>query len=62
MNRYVVVAGSQSAHCCFGASVVDTTRPYMIAGKQWGNLFEEVCECFYEADAEAIAHALNNEP
>lgn len=58
-ERYKVVEGSQSAHCCFGATVVDTTRPVMIGGNQYNNEFEEVCECFDRADADRIAAALN---
>jgi hypothetical protein len=57
--RYRVVEGSQSAHCCFEATVVDTTRPLMVAGEHYLGRFEEVCECFEVEDAELIAAALN---
>lgn len=57
--RYIVVRGSQSMHCCFGATVVDTTRPVMIGGEQYEGQFEPLCECFDKADAERIAVALN---
>ncbi len=43
--------------CCMSASVVDTARPKMIAGKQYG--FAGICECWDEATAEWIAAALN---
>lgn len=59
MERYKVVSGSQSAHCCFEATVVDTARPFTIAGHQRDGKFEAVCECFELSDAERIAAALN---
>jgi len=46
--RYSVVAGSVTAHCCFEATVVDTTR---------GG--EPVCECLDETYAVIICAALN---
>ena len=52
--RYKVVEGSQSCHCCFDATVVDTTKPTMI-----GPQFESVCECFNEEEANLIAESLN---
>jgi hypothetical protein len=58
-ERYKVVDGSQSSHCCFEATVVDTTRPIMIRGEHYENQFESVCECFEIADAENIVRALN---
>lgn len=47
-ERYKVVEGSESAHCCFEATVVDT---------QFCN--ELVCECFDMESAQKIADALN---
>lgn len=58
-ERYKVVDGSQSYHCCFVATVVDTTRPVIINGEQYEGQFEAVCECFEDEDAEKIAAALN---
>jgi len=57
--RYKVVEGSQSCHCCFDATVVDTTRPVMIGGSQYDGQFEAVCESFDTADAQLICDALN---
>jgi hypothetical protein len=57
--RYIVVDGSQSAHCCFDATVVDTTQPVMIGGEHYKNQYESVCECFDAEDAKRIADALN---
>lgn len=66
MSRYQVRKGSQSGHCCFDATVVDTTKPHTnsVTGKQYqddrGNLlWEAVCETFDEGDALVIAEALN---
>lgn len=58
-DRFKIVAGSQSAHCCFDFTVVDTTRPKMIHGEHYDNQFEPMCECFDEAEATAITAALN---
>ncbi len=62
--RYAIYTGSQSAHCCFDATVVDTTKPDMIGGKHYkdssGQLhYESVCECFSEEDAQLVRDALN---
>lgn len=59
MSRYIVVEGSQSAHCCFECTVVDTTRPYLIHGKQYKEQFESLCETFDREDADLICQALN---
>lgn len=61
MSRYKVVEGSQSAHCCFEATVVDTTKPVMIGGKQYKDQFDAVCECFDYSEAERIAQAMNDQ-
>lgn len=53
--RYKVIEGSESAHCCFDATVVDTHKAHSAFREQ----FEWVCECFEMADAEKICAALN---
>lgn len=58
--RFQVRKGSQSAHCCFEATVVDTDKPTMIGGKQYNEQFNAVCECFDKKWAEAICIALNS--
>jgi hypothetical protein len=65
-KRYESVPYSQSAHCCFEYTVVDTTKPHMIGNEHYrdraGNLhYEAVCECFEEAAAILIAQALNEQ-
>jgi len=65
-ERYKVIEGSESGHCCFDATVVDTTRP-RIGGdgkpmKKYRSrhfYYESVCECFAVTDAKRIAAALN---
>lgn len=47
-ERYIVKEGSESGHCCFVASVIDTTKPE-----------DPVCECYELDNAEEIAYILN---
>lgn len=58
--------GRSLQHCCFEATVVDTTKPHMIRGEHYKDdgpdgqyHYETVCECFGEADAELVCKALN---
>lgn len=59
MSRYKIVEGSQSAHCCFGYTIVDITKPVMNGDLQWRDQFEPLCECFELQEAETIVNALN---
>lgn len=64
MPRFEIRDGSQSAHCCFHFTVVDTTQPFLLpSGEQYvgstGPQYVSVCECFNLADAKFIASALN---
>lgn len=59
MVRFKVVTKSQSGHCCFEYTIVDTSKPYTIGGEQYSGMFEEVCECLEEDDARMICDALN---
>lgn len=60
MGRYKVVSGSQSYHCCFCATVVDTTKPLeQFEGYDGIPEFDSVCECFDIETAEMICAALN---
>ena len=63
MMRYGLYDGSQSGHCCFEHTVVDTTKPHIVGGKHYkdkgGYHYEPVCECFSLKDAETIRDALN---
>lgn len=60
MERFKVVDGSQSCHCCFVCTVVDTTKPVMIGDHQYRNQFDPVCECFSDEEAAMICNALNS--
>lgn len=57
--KYIVVKGSQSAHCCFAYTVVDTGKPVMIGDEHYANHYEIVCETFDESSANLICNALN---
>ena len=53
-ERYKAVKGSESGHCCFDATVVDTQTPHpTFPEHDW------VCECFDMETAQKIADALN---
>lgn len=59
MNRYIVEEGSDSSHCCFEWSVMDThtkTSKNYLTG---GFYLKCVCECFDKEDAENICNLLN---
>lgn len=57
--RYKIVTGSQSGHCCFEATVVDTKYPVIYHGIHYNDQYEAVCESFSASNAELIAAALN---
>lgn len=59
-QRYIVIPGSESGHCCFEATVVDTEFVRIGAILDPTPRYEVVCECFEEHIAEDIAFALNN--
>lgn len=56
--RYKVIDDSQSGHCCFSATVVDTTRIWR-RDDDGMPTFASVCESFDYEDAVQIADALN---
>jgi hypothetical protein len=64
MKRYKIIQGSQSAHCCFDFTIVDTEKPVTIGDQLYKpdgiQQYEEVCECFFEKDANLICDALNS--
>ena len=64
-NRYKVVEGSQSGHCCFKFTVVDLTKPYMIGDEHYKNgngelEYTALCETFGKPEADEICKSLNN--
>ncbi len=54
-QKYKAIEGSQTAHCCFVATVINTTKKHSI----FKHLYDPICECFDMSDAETIADALN---
>jgi len=58
-GRFEVREGSESGHCCFEATVVDTATPHPVYGTLNPPQFNWVCECFEVEDARRIAAALN---
>lgn len=61
---YQVYKGSQSGHCCFEATVVDTTKPQILGGKHYQDSsgqyqYDAICECFGVDDAQRICDAMN---
>jgi hypothetical protein len=56
-ERYKIVEGSQSGHCCFDFTVVDTQEPLSYDPEG----FKAICECFELRDAQVVCNALNNE-
>lgn len=58
-SRFFIVKESISAHCCFGYTVCDRTKPVLIHGKHYKERYETVCECFEEEEAILVCVALN---
>ena len=58
-KRYKLIRGSESVHCCFDATVVDTHAPVIVEGKIVNYTY--VCECFDLEWAENICSLLNSE-
>ena len=55
MTHYIIVKGSTTAHCCFEATVLDTTQ----RSACYDNYFKNIAECLDIDDAREIARALN---
>ena len=53
--RYKIVEGSESGHCCFYYTVVDTSA----TAHEHTKKFKSVAECFDDEDAKAVCKALN---
>ncbi len=54
--RYQVIEGSVTGHCCFEATVVDTSRLNTAGYVRYSEI---VCECYSMEDAQLICDALN---
>ena len=55
-QRYKVEEGSDSGHCCFEYTVLDTEAPVVINAYQG---LKVVCECFDKSCAGLVCDALN---
>lgn len=55
-KRFIVLNGSESAHCCFEFTVIDTSKGKEDYGDYWK---ETVCETFEKKHAIMICDALN---
>lgn len=58
-ERYKIVEGSESAHCCFDVTIVDTSRPESLTKEVSTPYYYNMAECFYKEDAVLIVNALN---
>jgi len=63
--RYQVLKGSQSGHCCFSFSVIDTERAAPVPNLPDFHMGEPrvyltVCECTEENEARLICEAMNH--
>lgn len=54
--RYKVIEGSETGHCCFEYTVIDTTKERGVLDDEDDDL---VCECFEKEHADKICNALN---
>ena len=57
--RYKVINDSDSAHCCFEASVIDTQTPTISSPGITIKDYTSICECMDIAQAHFIAKILN---
>lgn len=58
-DRYFVILGSVTGHCCFEASVLDRTQPLEIPQRPENERFFVVAECHNPEDAYKICAAMN---
>ena len=54
--RFIIIAESVSAHCCFNYSVLDTKQGKESFGNYWK---KAMCETFDKEEAVLICYALN---
>lgn len=70
IERFRIINGSDSGHCCFKYSIVDTSKSQWEGYheevrlnsrdiKEYGFVYVSVCECFELKDAELVCKALN---
>lgn len=54
-DRFIILEDSDSGHCCFEHSILDTTKMNDV----WPEKYESICETFDIESAESICEALN---
>lgn len=60
-ERYKIVEGSESAHCCFDATILDTHQPEDCTKADGTPYYYNLAECFYIEDATLIVNALHQQ-
>ena len=55
-SRYIIIANSVSAHCCFEYTIIDTKQGKASYANRWE---KQICETFEEPEAILICNALN---
>lgn len=60
-DRFIVINGSETGHCCFVASVIDTASGFVKSPFDGREIWNKcVCECMNREDAICIAMLLND--
>ena len=59
-ERYKIIEGSESGHCCFDATILDTHQPEDLT-KDGTPYYHNLAECFYIEDATLIVNALHQQ-
>ena len=57
--RYKIRQGSQSAHCCFAFTIVDSENPEGFVDQYGYRHYDVICEAFEQSEAELVCAALN---
>ena len=60
-ERYKIVEGSESAHCCFDATILDTHQPEDCTKADGTPYYYNLAECFHIEDATLIVNALHQQ-
>lgn len=60
-ERYKIVEDSESGHCCFDVTILDTHRPKAYTNIDGKPFYYNLAECFYAEDAENIVKALHQQ-
>ena len=60
-ERYKIVEDSESGHCCFSATILDTHQPEDLTKDDGTPYYYNLAECFYSEDAELIVKALHQQ-